>query len=279
MMPINRDSNAKRLNLPVDKDFFILIPKNCTKIKIDVGLGSTAIHAIKWLKDDDHLFVVGFEPLVENTVKIQETLNLVENSHLKNRLLIVQCALGSSISRKEIYVTKDRGLASFLEPISFPVKSKRMIEIETLDNFIKNIRIEKYHKIDYIKIDCQGYDNEVLKGAQETILNTAVVSCESESSNYKGANSLTKEIEKFFAINKFEYINKISLKSKLIRKLLTPFLTYIGPRSNRYEKFINKKHNRPNKAGINIVVIDPTFVNSRYSELVNSGEITAHQFN
>ena len=64
MMPINRESNTKRLNLPVDKDFFILIPKNCTKIKIDVGLDSTAIHAIKWLKDDDHLFVVGFEPLV-----------------------------------------------------------------------------------------------------------------------------------------------------------------------------------------------------------------------
>ena len=279
MTPINRELNSKRLNLAVDKDFFILIPKNCTKIKIDVGLDSTAIHAIKWLKDDPDLFVVGFEPLIENTAKIQEILNLKYNSSIKNRLLIVQCALGDSIGRNEIYVTVDRGLASFLEPISFPVESKRMVQIETLDNFVKHIRFEKYHKIDYIKIDCQGYDLNVLMGAQETILKTAIITCEADSNKYKSAKSSIKAIKNFFIINKFEYINEISFKSKLIRKLLTPFLTYIGPRSKRYETFINKKHNTPNTISKKIVVIDPTFINSRYSRLVYSGEITANQFN
>ena len=270
---------AKRLDLFVDKNGFIPIPEFITHIKIDVGLSFTAPHALNWLNESDDLFVIGFEPLAENVEILRKTLSKEENNSIKDRFLIVSCALANSIGVKEIFVTSDKGLASILEPKQYSIETTRTIKTETLDNFMNLVNLDKFDKIDYIKTDCQGFDLEVLKGATNILKSTVVVTCEAESDHYEGANNSTEELQMFFEQIGFEYINKVSAKSKFIRKIMAPLLNFIGPRSNTYEKFIKKRHDLPVIVGANLITIDPTFINSRLKHFVTRGDVSAHQFN
>ena len=279
-MNINeRELLAKRLDLKLDINSFIPIPENLTCIKIDVGLSFTAPHAINWLKENNNLFVIGFEPLIENIDILKKTLEKKENFDIKKRFLIVSCALADSSGEKDIFVTGDKGLASLLPPKHYSIESMRTIKTETLDNFMNLVNLRNFKKIDYLKTDCQGFDLQVLKGGRNTLKNTVIVTCEADSNHYEGSANTSVMLENFFKQIGFEYINKIPVKSKLIRKLIAPIFNYIGPRSGSYKKFINKRHGTPLIGGSNLVAIDPTFVNSKFKNFVISGEVSAHQFN
>jgi FkbM family methyltransferase len=268
---------AKRLGVILDQNGFIHIPEDLTHIKIDVGLSFSAIHAISWLKKDDSLFVIGFEPLVENVQILKKTLE--KNHNVKERFLIVSCALSNKSEQKQIFVTSDTGLASFFEPKQYPFEAMRSVNTESLDNFMNLINWKNFNKIDYIKTDCQGFDLEVLKGAKNTLKNTVVVTCEADSNAYVGANNSPAELEKFLNELGFEYINKVSIKSKLIRKFLSRLFSYLWRNSNAYRNFVKAKHDTPKIKESNLITIDPTFVNAKFKHLIISGEVTGNQFN
>jgi FkbM family methyltransferase len=263
----------------LSKDGFIKIPQNITCIKIDVGLSFDAPHAISWLRENDKLFVIGFEPLIENIEILKESLRKQDSSRLIERFLIVQCALSSSSGPKEIFVTSDKGQSSLLEPEFYKVESRRIVETETLDNFINLVNFEVFEKIDYIKTDCQGFDLEVMKGAVNVLKKTVVVTCEAESINYKGASNSFALLEKFFNQIGFEYINRVSMKSRFIRRIFAPIFNYLGSRSNFYIKFVGRNNDKPLISGSSLISVDPTFVNSKFKNLVTSNEVSSHQFN
>jgi len=279
MNKVNKEIMAKNLGISLSKDGFIKIPQNITCIKIDVGLSFDAPHAISWLRENDKLFVIGFEPLIENIEILKESLRKQDSSRLIERFLIVQCALSSSSGPKEIFVTSDKGQSSLLEPEFYKVESRRLVETETLDNFINLVNFEVFEKIDYIKTDCQGFDLEVMKGAVNMLKKTVVVTCEAESINYKGANNSFALLEKFFNQIGFEYINRVSMKSRFIRRIFAPIFNYLGSRSNFYIKFVGRNNDKPLISGSSLISVDPTFVNSKFKNLVTSNEVSSHQFN
>jgi FkbM family methyltransferase len=96
---------------------------------------------------------------------------LIENvkmNNLNKNVIPLNIALGNLKGKAKLYLG-ERGKCHSLLPIS-----KRFIEVEvnTLDNVMQ--RLDLRH-CDILKIDVEGYELEVLKGAQETLKNTSMV--------------------------------------------------------------------------------------------------------
>jgi FkbM family methyltransferase len=94
---------------------------------------------------------------------------------LKNRfqdnpnISIYNIALGNKKTKKDFYICGSSQRNSFLIPLSSDSKFKQInIEIDLIDNLINNNN--DINKIDFIKIDTQGYDLKVLQGAINTII-------------------------------------------------------------------------------------------------------------
>lgn len=86
-----------------------------------------------------------------------------------------QLALGATPTKKPIYVMSSSDLSSFSEPSQFgkdrfkgfQSNTEEIVQVDTLDNFIESYQL-KSRKI-LLKMDTQGHDLEVLKGASHTL--------------------------------------------------------------------------------------------------------------
>ena len=120
---------------------------------------------------------------------------------------IINCALGASSVEKEINITRFTAVSSFLEPSQFAeevleekieVVGREQVKIRTLDEMfdwcVEGIPEPRI----YLKLDTQGYDIEVLRGAAKTI--DRVLAMQSEVSVqqiYKNMPSMSQAIEYF----------------------------------------------------------------------------------
>lgn len=267
---------AKRMGVKVNVEGFLEIPDKVTRLKLDVGLSMSAPHAFEWLTNDPELFVIGFEPILENVeILLEKISKMSPNLNIKDRFLIVPCALGKEQSLGELLITTDRGLASFLKPINFAVEETRPVCIERLDEFMELIPVGRFERVDYLKTDCQGFDFEVILGAKKTIANVAIITCEMDTKSYFGANENTSKIEKFLTAHAFTYLNPLSRKSIAFSKVFGSVVTF----SRRYQNRLTRIHETPRRNSPRVTVIDPTFINDKFRGLVEKGEISANQFN
>ena len=111
--------------------------------------------------------MISFEPLKEPFKKLEE-LKVIWG----DRLILVNKGLGARESRKKIYFNKESlSHASFVKEISnlsyISNHREEEVLVTTLDNFIEQNSINS--PIDYIKIDCEGYEMQILQGGEDTI--------------------------------------------------------------------------------------------------------------
>jgi FkbM family methyltransferase len=271
-----REELAKRIGVKLNREGFIEIPSEVKRLKLDVGLSMSAPHAFEWLTNDPELFVIGFEPIIENVEILVEKISKMSfNLKMMDRFLIIPCALGKEHEIGQLYMTTDRGLASFLKPKTFPVEEARPVCIESLDDFMELIPIGRFGRVDYLKTDCQGFDYEVILGAKETITDIAIITCEMDTKSYFGAKDNIKKIERLLTAQGFIYMNPLSRKSKAFSKVFGFTVRF----SSKYQNRLKRIHETPKYNSPRVTVIDPTFLNYKYKELVGLGEITANQFN
>lgn len=114
--------------------------------------------------------IYSFEPIKEMIDKQKKFFAY------KNNIIFHNVALGSSTTLKEFLITTRMDSSSFLKIVSDKNKSKnydivenRNIQINTLDNLLINEKIS--HPV-LIKIDVQGYELEVLRGANNLLKKT-----------------------------------------------------------------------------------------------------------
>ena len=114
--------------------------------------------------------IYSFEPIKEMIDKQKKFFSY------KNNIIFHNIALGSSTTLKEFLITARMDSSSFLKIVSDKNKSKnydivenRNIQINTLDNLLINEKIS--HPV-LIKIDVQGYELEVLRGANNLLKKT-----------------------------------------------------------------------------------------------------------
>ncbi len=135
--------------------------------------------------------VYSFEPIIEMINKQKKFYKYKKNITFHN------LALGSSICSKEFLITNRMDSSSFLKVVSNTNKSKnynviekRDIKVSTLDEIFLNEKIP--HPI-LIKMDVQGYELEVLKGAKNLLNKTDYLLLEvSENEMYQ--NQPTEKI-------------------------------------------------------------------------------------
>lgn len=185
------------------------IPECCTRIKLDVGLSNEAGESACWLAKQPDLFVFGFEPLpsaIRNVMNYngQDPCHMQRKWH--SRFFPYQVALSDRVCEKELIVNGyDTGCSSFFKPKkgSFLdiIKAKINVPCWTLDYWFQAFE-EKYGDrfphIDHIKIDAQGEDLKILKGAKHWLCDkVAWVSAEADGCYYEDCDFNDRHLNEY----------------------------------------------------------------------------------
>lgn len=181
------------------------IPDNIKHVKLDIGLSYNAPHSQLWLSNEDDLLVFGFEPHPDCIKSINK--GAVKRHHLHGEPLnpeyinkkcyIIPCALGLQNSNVGLYSTKsDVGCSSIFKPTNINDVDKVIdTRCYRLDEFLKLIPFDQIGLIEYIKIDAQGSDLNIIKSGGKYIQDyVAVVTLEAENSSYEDTCNSEKEI-------------------------------------------------------------------------------------
>ena len=156
-----------RMQLATAYRWFLSLEKDIARMGIDdpsvvfdVGahLGQTALHFRSIFKN---AHIHSFEPVTANFEK------MVQNIGTRDRISVNEMALGSTVGKAYVH----EGFSDLTHSISSSVnptnsKAKEEVSVETIDTYVARNKIEK---IDLLKVDTEGHEMEVLKGADTTI--------------------------------------------------------------------------------------------------------------
>ncbi len=128
---------------------------------IDAGgcFGDTALYFASKVGSTGNVYSFEFIPYTLNCFNT----NLALNQHLHDRIHLIKYPLWSE-ANKEVYFT-DRGSGCRIELQKFEGYEHETVTV-SIDELVKNGTIEK---VDFIKMDIEGAELPVLKGAVETI--------------------------------------------------------------------------------------------------------------
>jgi FkbM family methyltransferase len=185
----------------------ISIPSNIKHIKFDIGLSYSAPISQTWLKNEEDLLVFGFEPNPRSIQSILSTNNkkrnnghgdLLEHKYINTNFFLAPIALSNE--QKEslpFYITNiDEGCSSLYKPSNIRFSTETVVDVPvfTLKDFFDLLPLDKIPYIEYIKIDAQGADLEILMGAGKYLSEKVVlITAESEVGNNYLDIKYTKE--------------------------------------------------------------------------------------
>jgi hypothetical protein len=198
-------SAIMRGNVPLRDDGKFLIPAHIKHIKLDIGLSYNAPMSQQWLSQENNLLVFGFEPNPASVTAIMEGANKHHFMHLDTRFIgksffLIPCALGLSKSNTiKFFVTaNDCGCSSLYPPKFFPIERIIEIPIFPLRDFFDLFPFDTHPVIDYIKIDAQGADLDIVKSAGMYLTERVVyVTLEPENNQYENTVNSEKEIDSY----------------------------------------------------------------------------------
>jgi FkbM family methyltransferase len=151
-----------------EEAFIKILSKFNPKVCIDVGanVGDFSRMLLEQTKAD----VIAFEPLPKAYEKLQEI-----SKEYPERLIAINQGVGDNTKIKNLYFSNELSEhASFSKEINQVdyVDNVNCIKvpITKLDDFIHKNNFD-YEVIDFLKIDTEGYEYEVLMGAKNIILN------------------------------------------------------------------------------------------------------------
>ena len=104
-----------------------------------------------------------FEPSPESFQKLRR------NSASYSQVFRWNYALGATIGKKTLLQNESSGMSSFLQLGEFgwgSIEKESTVDVTTLDSFLAENGIEQ---VDIMKSDTQGYELEVLKGAEQAL--------------------------------------------------------------------------------------------------------------
>jgi FkbM family methyltransferase len=203
------------------------LPSHVNHLKIDIGLSYSAPQSQIWLSHEPNLFVIGFEPNPECIESISNNCIVKKNEghgtplteENKKRFYLIPVALGNVKNNSPTFVdfyqmTNDCGTSSIYKPIDNslgPIKNKIKVPIYSLSDFFVNFPwgTNNIHYIDYIKIDAQGSDLEILKSAGHYLRERVIyITAEAEYNQYANCSQNNiHDIQLYMESIGFERVN------------------------------------------------------------------------
>ncbi len=183
--------------MPLRADGTIAIPDHIRHVKLDIGLSYSAPISQQWLLREDDLIVFGFEPNPESVQSILRGATKRHPAHgdplevrfIGTQFFLIPCALGlSEKSSLPFYVTAgDCGCSSLFKPKTIAVERVIEVPIFPLADFFALFPFDTHPIIDYIKIDAQGADLDIVKSAGHYLAEHVIfITIEAEDNQYEG---------------------------------------------------------------------------------------------
>lgn len=161
-------------------------------VVFDIG-ANIGIHSVCFSNISSEGTVYSFEPAI-STYRF-----LLKNISNCNNVIPINAGISDLNSTLEFYESDDNALSSFKDTQRDSVKKKYEVLCFKIDDFAKLFSI---NKLDFVKIDVEGFEHEVLKGMRETIFKyKPVIFCEV----YQGTNSNTNPELTFRFIEELGY--------------------------------------------------------------------------
>jgi hypothetical protein len=217
----------------IENNFFHPVLDNWLKIKphvkLDIGLSKEAIQTSTWLRKEPNLKVYGFEPHPHNLKRlyacdcyISDKRSILPDLH--NRLTILPLALDNVTqeSRMKLYIPNiDNGCSSLLNinpnnTLFRGLKEEIEVDVISLKMFFdQNSNILKdFEYIDYIKLDTQAKDLDIIKSGIDIIKEKVVWITAEPDGSYYNEEHLNKDdrcnrenIIKYMTDNNFVLVN------------------------------------------------------------------------
>jgi hypothetical protein len=204
---------------------FNKIPLNKRRIKIDIGLSYNAPHTQLWFENDninDDLYVFGFEPNIFNYETIinkniiKKHKYVIENKYIDiEHFCVINAALGNTDEIKEVdfYCTdNDPGTSSLYHPnnnLNDKIKTITKISLYSLKHFFDIFDWNRFPYIEYLKIDAQGSDFDILIGAGDYLKDRVIyITAEPECNQYdNSSHNNFHNIKNYLENQNFIYIN------------------------------------------------------------------------
>ena len=139
-----------------------LLKPGMTFIDIGSNKGDFSLIASRIVGDDGT--IMAFEPEPNNCKWIRKSIDL--NGY--NNITLLEMALGEENLKTKLYLGEKSGWHSLIP--SLPSRNNGVIEVEkrTLDSILEERNCKH---VDLLKIDVEGFEVMVLKGAYQTLLN------------------------------------------------------------------------------------------------------------
>jgi FkbM family methyltransferase len=162
------------------------------KVIIDVGVNIGAM-LLSFARLIPNGMVIGFEPDAKNFLKARENLKLNDFGNVR----IIQKGLGEEAATVKLFRVNEgnEGMNRILSDAEHALEKDFAfdeIEIVKLDDFADENKLDR---IDLIKIDVEGYELKVLRGAEQVLRKySPVLFIELDDDNLKAQNNSAQEL-------------------------------------------------------------------------------------
>ena len=163
--------------------------------------------------------ILAFEPIKSEYLIYKKIFKNIKNVKCFN------AGLGNKIKTKQLYLTKSKDSSSFFKPSKIQnnlfrntnVVSTQTVKIKKLSSFLPRLK-----KPIFLKIDVQGYELEVLKGAN--LNQIQYIYLEGSYLKLYENQPLIKDIVKYLSKKNFKLIGEYNLVKKNDKKIQADFL-------------------------------------------------------
>ncbi|MDF1672247.1 MAG: FkbM family methyltransferase [Vicingaceae bacterium] len=146
---------------PAKEKLYSLIKNSNTVIDIGANIGETSLNFAKLVGDKGKIYSFEPDPINYKSLEYNLSLNNFKNISLNN------LGLGNQAGTFKIhtYDNNNKGMNRIVSNNS-EVENYREISVTTLNDYVKK---QSINKIDVIKIDVEGFELNVLKGAKDVL--------------------------------------------------------------------------------------------------------------